>query len=172
MPLESRPPGIRRVIARAQDGADGEPRDLAEDLDNVMRFIQAPKSQPVSAAAMASDPTHLHAALEMVKRAAQAMDAMEDHAHVVQAKAQELADQARYDVRTARQQIAALEQRLSESEAQGEQLEARLAEAEERARAAQEWLERFHETINAAFASRHQAVPTEGRMQLRTVAAG
>ncbi len=169
MPLESRTPGIRRIVARPQANVDGEPRDLADDLDNVMRFIQTPKSQP-AAPLTASDPSHLNAALEMIKRAAQAMDAMEDHAQVVQAKAQELAEQARYDVRSARQQIAALEQRLSEKDAQAEELEARLAEAEERANAAQEWLERFQETVNAAFASRHQGVPGEGRMQLRTVA--
>jgi hypothetical protein len=168
MPLESRTPGIRRV-ARPQASADGEPRDLAEDLDNVMRFIQTPKPQP-AAPLPASDPSHLNAALEMIKRAAQAMDAMEDHAQVVQAKAQELAEQARYDVRSARQQIAALEQRLSEKDAQAEELEARLADAEERANAAQEWLERFQETVNAAFATRHQAVPGDGRMQLRTLA--
>ena len=171
MPLESRPPGIRRVVARPQAGADGEPRDLAEDLDNVMRLIQTPRPQPAAAAPLlASDPSHLNAALEMIKRAAQAMDAMEDHAHVVQAKAQELAERAHYDVRSARQQIAALEQRLSEREAQAEELEARLADAEERAQAANEWLERFQETINAAFATRNQAVPGEGRGQLRTVA--
>jgi hypothetical protein len=170
MPLESRPPGIRRIVARPQPGTDAEPRDLAEDLDNVMRLIQAPKPQPAAAPLLASDPSHLNAALEMIKRAALAMDAMEDHANVVQAKAQELAERAHYDVRSARQQMAALEQRLSERDAQAEELEARLAEAEERAQAANEWLERFQETINAAFASRHQAVPGEGRVQLRTVA--
>ena len=169
MPLESRSPGIRRVAARPQANGDAEPRDLADDLDNVMRFIQ-PKPQTAPGPLSASDPSHLNAALEMIKRAAQAMDAMEDHAQVVQAKAQELAEQARYDVRSARQQIAALEQCLYERDAETEELEARLAQAEERANAAQEWLERFQETVNAAFATRHQAVPGEGRMQLRPVA--
>jgi chromosome segregation ATPase len=171
MPLESRTPGIRRAAAWPQAGADEERRDLAEDLDNVMRFIQPPKSEPATAPLAGSDSSHLNAALEMVKRAAQAMDAMEDHAQVVQAKAQELAEQARYDVRSARHHIAALEQRLSESEARAEELEARLAEAQERAHAAHEWLERFQETINAAFAARHQSVPGEGKAPLRTAVA-
>ncbi|MBV8447671.1 MAG: hypothetical protein JO094_14045 [Hyphomicrobiales bacterium] len=170
MPLESRTPGIRRAVGRPGGITEGESRDLAEDLDNVMRLIQTPKSQPASAPLPTSDPSHLNAALEMIKRAAQAMDAMEDHAQVVQAKAQELAERARYDVRSARQQVATLEQRLSESEAHAEELDARLAEAEERARAAHEWLERFQDTINAAFATRHQSMPSDGKPPLRSIA--
>ncbi|MBV9751914.1 MAG: hypothetical protein JO188_05285, partial [Hyphomicrobiales bacterium] len=58
----------------------------------------------------------------------------------------------------------------SESEAHAEELDARLAEAEERARAAHEWLERFQDTINAAFATRHQSMPSDGKPPLRSIA--
>jgi DNA repair ATPase RecN len=154
MPLEGRIPRIRPVIGRPARPVEGEPRELADELDNVMRLLHAPEPAAAKDATPENDPSHLNAALDMVKRAAQAMDAMEDHAQVVQAKAQELAERARYDVRAARQQIASMQQRLLESEAHAEELETRLAEAEERSRTAHEWLARFHETINAAFASR------------------
>jgi DNA repair exonuclease SbcCD ATPase subunit len=152
MPLESRVSLIRPATGRYGRPTEGE--ELADELHNVMPLIQTP--EPVSlksTASPASDPSHLNAALEMVKRAAQAMDAMEDHARIVQAKAQELAERAHHDVCAAKQQAASLQQRLSESESRAEELDTRLAEAQERARAAHERLTRFQETINAAFTS-------------------
>ena len=119
-----------------------------------MRLLHAPEPAAAKDATPENDPSHLNAALDMVKRAAQAMDAMEDHAQVVQAKAQELAERARYDVRAARQQIASMDssgcwraRRTPKNSKPG-------SPKPKSGRARHEWLARFHETINVAFASR------------------
>jgi hypothetical protein len=59
---------------------------------------------------------------------------------------------ARSDKLAASEQIAALQERLTASEAKAEGLARQLAEAELRAQTVQEWLSRLMETINTAFA--------------------
>jgi chemotaxis regulatin CheY-phosphate phosphatase CheZ len=91
-------------------------------------------------------------ALETVNDAAKAMQIMEDHSHEIQNKAFELMQRARSDKDAASEQIATLQERLTASEAKAESLARELAEVELRAQTAQEWLSRFMETINTAFA--------------------
>ena len=80
------------------------------------------------------------------------MQIMEDHSHEIQNKAFDLMQCARSDKLAASEQIAALQERLTASEAKAEGLARQLAEVELRAQTAQEWLSRFMETINTAFA--------------------
>jgi chromosome segregation ATPase len=98
-------------------------------------------------------------ALELVNDAAQAMQIMEDHSHQIQNKAFDLMQCARSDKLAASEQIAALQERLTASEAKAEGLARQLAEAELRAQTVQEWLSRLMETINTAFHGTRQAGP-------------
>jgi hypothetical protein len=97
--------------------------------------------------------------LELVNRAAQAMQTREDHSQQIQAKAFELMQQARSNRLEAAEQIASLQEQLAASERKMGDLAKRLAHAEQRARTAEEWLERFVEAINAGFASRRACRP-------------
>lgn len=99
-------------------------------------------------------------ALELINGAGQTMTALEDHSQRIQAKAFELTQKAKADRLAAGQQIASLQQRLAASETRVAELDSLLAEAELRAQTAQEWLRRFLETINGAFA-RHRADPRQ-----------
>ncbi len=99
-------------------------------------------------------------ALELINGAGQTMTALEDHSQRIQAKAFELTQKAKADRLVAGQQIASLQQRLAASETRVAELDSLLAEAELRAQTAQEWLRRFLETINGAFA-RHRADPRQ-----------
>jgi hypothetical protein len=96
-------------------------------------------------------------ALELLNGAAQAMSAMEDHSERIQAKAFELTGKAKADRLAASQQIASLEQQLAASETRAAELNRLLAEAELRAQTAQEWLQRFLETINGTFSALRNA---------------
>jgi hypothetical protein len=89
-------------------------------------------------------------ALELINGAAQAMSAMEEHSQQIQAKAFELTERARTDRLATSQQIASLEQQLAVSETRVAELSRLLADAELRAQTAQEWLQRFLETINGS----------------------
>lgn len=99
-------------------------------------------------------------ALELLNGAGQAMSAMEEHSQKIQATAFELTERARADRLTATQQIASLEQQLAVSETRAAELNRLLADAELRAQTAQEWLQRFLDTINGNFSAlrafRHQ----------------
>ena len=105
-------------------------------------------------------------ALELINGAGQTMTALEDHSQRIQAKAFELTQKARADRLAAGQQIASLQQQLAASETRVAELDSLLAEAELRAHTAQEWLRRFLETINGAFASA-PCRPAPGGKQLR-----
>jgi hypothetical protein len=108
-------------------------------------------------------------ALELINGAGQAMTAMEDHSQKIQAKAFELTQKAKADRLVTSQQIASLQQQLAASEARVAELDGLLAEAELRAQTAQEWLRRFLETINGAFA-RHRADPRQAASNPGTAA--
>jgi hypothetical protein len=97
-------------------------------------------------------------ALELINGAGQAMTALEDHSQRIQARAFELTQKAKADRLAASQQITALQQQLAASETRVAELDSRLAEAELRAQTAQEWLRRFLDSIQAAFA-RHRSEP-------------
>jgi hypothetical protein len=93
-------------------------------------------------------------ALELVSGAAQTMQSMEEQSSRIQAKAFELMQQARSDRQEAHERLATLVNQLTASEARAEELERQLAEAELRAQTAEQWLSRFMETVNEAFAVR------------------
>jgi hypothetical protein len=93
-------------------------------------------------------------ALELVSGAAQTMQSMEEQSSRIQAKAFELMQQARTDRQEAHERLATLVSQLTASEARVEELEQQLAEAELRAQTAEQWLSRFMETVNEAFAVR------------------
>ena len=93
-------------------------------------------------------------ALELVSGAAQTMQSMEENSSRIQTKAFELMQQARTDRQEAHERIANLVDQLTASEARAEELERQLAEAELRAQTAEQWLSRFMETVNEAFAVR------------------
>jgi chromosome segregation ATPase len=172
MLLESRVSRIRPTLGRFARPVESEASELADELNDMMRSIQAPEPAPAKGRTPpADDSSRLDAAIEMVIRAAQAMDAMEEHAQSIQAKAHELAERARHGVGAAKRQVASAQQRLSESEARAEELERRLTEAEERARTACERLARLQETINAAFASRRTPASAPKDNEVAPVAA-
>ena len=93
-------------------------------------------------------------ALELVSGAAQTMQSMEENSARIQAKAFEMMQQARSDRQEAHERLATLADQLTVSEARIEELEGQLAEAELRAQTAEQWLSRFMETVNEAFAVR------------------
>jgi len=93
-------------------------------------------------------------ALELVSGAAQAMQSMEENSSRIQTKAFEMMQQARSDRQEAQERLANLVNQLTASEARAEELERQLAEAELRAQTAEQWLSRFMETVNEAFAVR------------------
>jgi hypothetical protein len=93
-------------------------------------------------------------ALELVSGAAQTMQSMEEQSSRIQTKAFELMQQARSERHESHERIANLVEQLTASEARAEELEAQLAEAELRAQTAEQWLSRFMETVNEAFAVR------------------
>ena len=98
-------------------------------------------------------PDYLHA-LELVSGAAQTMQSMEEQSARIQTKAFEMMQQARTDRQEAHERLADLANQLTASEARAEELERQLAEAELRAQTAEQWLSRFMETVNEAFAVR------------------
>jgi hypothetical protein len=173
MPSETKAPHHRPTIVRTQDTA---PRCVAAASTGSRGpddFLHAEAAgcgchpTPMFRAAGADEtaksgdiwPNYLEA-LELINGAGQAMTAMEDHSQKIQAKAFELTQKARADRLAASQQIVSLQQQLAASETRVAELDSRLAEAELRAQTAQEWLRRFLETINGAFA-RHRADPRQ-----------
>ncbi len=172
MPFETKAAHHRPTIVRTHDTA---PRCAAAAAastgsrgpDDFLRAEAADCPTPMSRAPEADEtaksgdvwPNYLEA-LELINGAGQAMTAMEDHSQKIQAKAFELTQTARADRLAASQQIASLQQQLAASETRVTELDSRLAEAELRAQTAQEWLRRFLETINGAFA-RHRADPRQ-----------
>jgi hypothetical protein len=102
-------------------------------------------------------------ALELVSGAAQTMQSMEEQSARIQAKAFELMQQARSDRHEAHERIADLVNKLTASEARAEELERQLAAAELRAQTAEQWLGRFMETVNEAFAVRKSRLADAGK---------
>ncbi|MBN8989146.1 MAG: hypothetical protein J0H42_12930 [Rhizobiales bacterium] len=93
-------------------------------------------------------------ALELVSGAAQTMQSMEEQSARIQTKAFELMQQARSERQEAHERMADLANQLTASVARAGELERQLAEAELRAQTAEQWLGRFMETVNEAFAVR------------------
>lgn len=101
--------------------------------------------------------------LELVNRAARAMQTMEDHSQQIQNKAFEFMQQARYNRLEAEQKIATLQEELAASESKIDELSKKLEQAEQRAKTAEEWLRRFLDAINTGFAARRACKPDSVR---------
>jgi len=160
----------------AQDSQDG----LVDEIQEVMRLLGEPR---LPGGAIANDrvatsrgstlnrcASDLDSALEMVRRAAMAMDMVEDRSRLIQTRADALAEQASRDLVAANEKADAMQRRALGSEARADALEARLQEAEERLRIADEWLARFHDAITDAFSARRPAAPEPRREASRYAA--
>lgn len=176
---------------RGQDGADGRPHDqrlqgdrsVGQDLDNIFRLTaaqpvaakghpaaQAPAERPRAPAGEGRrmTPGDLDAALDMLNRAAKAMDLMQSRFQHVEAYAKGVADRAEKDVAVAYAQAREWEVRVAGSETRLDELRDRADAAERRAEAAErraeaaeagakearDWLECFYDKIVTSFDAR------------------
>jgi hypothetical protein len=161
--IVQRPALVRTLDASPRIRAAEPGHAASNDPDDLLRIqpIESGGRQAFRSGGTAKPnqvwPDYLEA-LELINGAGQAMAALEDHSERIQTKAFELTEKAKTDRLAAGQQIASLQQRLAANETRVAELERLLAEAELRAQTAQQWLRRFLETINSAFA-RHRAEP-------------
>ena len=132
------------------------------DLDNIFRFSGADRAGEPAAADQAQTPRaaqpDLDAALDMLNRAAKAMDAMQARYQRVEDDARNVAARADRTLAAAQTQARDWEARALASEAERDQLKTRALQAEERAdvaerraAAAREWLGTFYDKVMAAF---------------------
>jgi hypothetical protein len=119
-------------------------------------------SEAAVEAALAPLPNYLEG-LELVHRAAHAMQTMEDHSLQIQTKAFEVMQKARANRLESAERIATLEKQLAAVEMRAEVLASQLADAEQRAGTAEEWLNRFVEAINTGFAGKRSCQPDKIR---------
>ena len=151
---------------RSHDQGDGRAeRGVGQDLDNIFRLTaaaqgQAERTRPDSDGRRASQ-GDLDAALDMLGRAAKAMDVMQARYQQVEDYAKGVADRAEKDIAVAYAQAREWEVRASGSEGKLEELRLRAEVAERRAEAAEraardsrEWLDRFYEKIVSSFDNR------------------
>ena len=130
---------------RSTDAFDGRSlgeRTVGPDLDNIFRLAGGPERSRPLAPAPASEPRRmtqpdLDAALDMLNRAAKAMDLLQSRYQHVESYAKDLAERAERDLALASSQVKDWEMRAAEGEARIEDAKARLAEAERRAEVAE-----------------------------------
>ena len=152
---------------RSHDQAEGRgDRGVGQDLDNIFRLTAAPAPQPAERSRPAPDSRRvsqpdLDAALDMLSRAAKAMDVMQSRYQHIEDYAKGVADRAEKDIAVAYAQAREWEVRAGGSEGKLEEFRLRAEAAERRADAAEraahesrEWLERFYEKIVASFDTR------------------
>ena len=175
---------------RTQDTTDGAARgdrSVGQDLDNIFRLTaaqpqaaqgqaaqgQAPQVQSAPAAPQqasergrAADsrritPPDLDAALDMLNRAAKAMDLMQSRYQQIEDYAKGVADRAEKDIAVAYAQArewevraAGGENKLEELRQRAEAAERRADAAERNAREARDWLECFYDRIVTSFDTR------------------
>lgn len=155
------------------DGRSLGERGAAPDLDNIFRLSSTGQERPRPSAQAPSEPRRmtepdLDAALDMLNRAAKAMDVLQSRYHHVENYAKDIAERAERDLATAFSQVREWEGRAGSSETKLGEAKARLAEAERRAEYAErraelaersalearEWLECFYDKIVACFDTR------------------
>lgn len=124
------------------DGRSLGERNVGADLDNIFRLAGAPERSRPLAPLPASEPRRmtqpdLDAALDMLNRAAKAMDLLQSRYQHVESYAKDLAERAERDLARASSQVKDSELRAAEGEARIEDAKARLAEAERRAELAE-----------------------------------
>jgi len=156
--------------------AQGE-RSVGQDLDNIFRLTAAQpaaapngpapngaaEAQQTAEPVWAGEPRRvsqpdLDAALEMLNRAAKAMDLMQARYQHVEDYAKGVADRAEKDIAAAYAQARESELRAVGSESKLDNLRARATEAERRAeqaernaKEARDWLECFYDKIVTSF---------------------
>lgn len=168
--------------AEPTDGRSLGERSLGSDLDNIFRLSVAPGQERLrpSAPTAAAEPrrmtqTDLDAALDMLNRAARAMDVLQARYQQVESYAKDLAERAERDLAAAYSQARDWEGRAAASETKFDEARARLSEADRRAELAErraehaehraehaersatetrEWLECFYDKIVASFDTR------------------
>ncbi len=158
--------------------APGE-RSVGQDLDNIFRLTAALPAGGLNGAGQngtaegqpperirAGEPHRisqpdLDAALDMLNRAAKAMDLMQARYQHVEDYAKGVADRAEKDIAMAYAQARESELRAAESESQLEDLrtravgaERRAEQAERNAKEARDWLECFYDKIVTSFDTR------------------
>ena len=158
---------------RLQDGHDyraqGD-RSIGQDLDNIFRLTAAqfPPAQKGgerggTAAPEARRVTQpdLDAALDMLNRAAKAMDLMQSRYQNIEDYAKSVAERAEKDIASALAQAREWELRATGSEGKLEEFRGRAMAAERRAdvaeqsaKEARDWLECFYEKIVSSFDER------------------
>lgn len=159
---------------RSQDSADvagrGD-RSVGQDLDNIFRLTAAQPAAPAQTAAAervrAAEPRRvtqpdLDAALDMLNRAAKAMDLMQARYQQVEDYAKGVADRAEKDIAVAYAQArewearaAGGEDKLDELRDRAETAERRAEAAERAAKEARDWLECFYDKIVTSFDTRN-----------------
>ena len=159
---------------RSQDTSDGAARgdrSVGQDLDNIFRLTAAqpapqPQQPPERVRAAGAEPRRvtppdLDAALDMLNRAAKAMDLMQSRYQQVEDYAKGVADRAEKDIAVAYAQAREWEVRAAGSENKLEELRQRAEAAERRAEAAErnakearDWLECFYDKIVTSFDTR------------------
>ncbi len=147
----------------APDGRSLGDRTLGQDLDNIFRLAGGPeRSRPLAPALEPRRMTQpdLDAALDMLNRAAKAMDLLQSRYQHVESYANDLAERAERDLALASTQVKDWEVRAAEDEARIEEAKARLAEAERRADVAERRAEQGETRADVA---EHRAADAERR---------
>jgi predicted nucleic acid-binding Zn-ribbon protein len=157
--------------SETSEGRLGGERNVVAELDNIFRLASAAeRSRP---AAPAPEPRRmtqpdLDAALDMLSRAAKAMDALQTRYQHVEAYAKEVAERAEQDLAAAysnakewearaalfERKLDEARMRIAEAERRAEDAERRSQQAERSAGEAREWLECFYDKIVASFDAR------------------
>ncbi len=164
---------------RSQDAdpAVQNDRSVGQDLDNIFRLTAAQPVQPQAAdrgrvapervRAAGAEPRRvtqpdLDAALDMLNRAAKAMDLLQARYQQVEDYAKGVADRAEKDIAVAYAQArewevraAGSEGRLDEFRHRAETAERRADAAERSAKEARDWLECFYDKIVTSFDTRN-----------------
>lgn len=155
-----------------QRSADrGDPRATSErkaaDVDNIFRLGNGAGERRPADAKRVSQPD-LDAALDMLGRAAKAMDLMQSRYQQIEDYAKDVSERAERDLGAVYAQAKEWETRALASESRLDEMRARLAAAERRAELAErraeqsersalearEWLECFYDKIVASFDTR------------------
>ena len=145
-------------------------RSIGQDLDNIFRltaaqFPSAPqggeRGRAATSEARRVTQPDLDAALDMLNRAAKAMDLMQSRYQKVEDYAKSVAERAEKDIASALAQAREWELRASGSEGKLEEFRGRAMAAERRAdlaeqsaKEARDWLECFYEKIVSSFDQR------------------
>ena len=166
---------------RSTEPTDGRfpERSISSDLDNIFRLASQERARP-TVQIPAAEPRRmtqpdLDAALDMLNRAAKAMDLLQTRYQHVENYAKDVAERAERDLAAAHSQAKEWEGRAVSSESKLEEAAARLAETDRRAELAErraehaehradfaernatetrEWLECFYDKIVASFDTR------------------